>query len=134
MGLINLKTDDMTIAMTLEERIMLAERLPRNGALERMAVVKGIRQKLVGFTTQQMHDYDIVQTGRTFVTGYPDTRINVTFTDDMVKVYASIIKEMSLAGEISEAEATLYQTIATAANALEQAEQEGQQQGEGGEE
>lgn len=117
--------------MTLSERIMLAERLPRNGALEKMAVVKGIRQKLVGFTTQQMHDYDIVQTGGTFVTGYPDTRINVTLTDEMVRVYAQIIRDMSLAGVISEAEASLYKEITDTADALEQAEQESLQEGEG---
>lgn len=121
----------MTIAMTLSERIMLAERLPRNGALEKMAVVKGIRQKLVGFTTQQMHDYDIVQTGSTFVTGFPDQRINVTLTDEMVRVYAQIIRDMSLAGVISEAEASLYKEITDTADALEQAEQESLQEGEG---
>ena len=113
----------MTIAMTLQERILLAERLPRNGALEKMAVVKGIRQKLVGFTTQQMHDYDIVQTGGTFVTGFPDQRINVSLTDDMVRVYASIIRDMSQSGSISEAEATLYQSIVDEANALQQSEE-----------
>ena len=117
--------------MTLSERIMLAERLPRNGALEKMAVVKGIRQKLVGFTTQQMHDYDIVQTGSTFVTGFPDQRINVTLTDEMVRVYAQIIRDMSLAGVISEAEASLYKEITDTADALEQAEQESLQEGEG---
>ena len=121
----------MTTAMTLSERIMLAERLPRNGALEKMAVVKGIRQKLVGFTTQQMHDYDIVQTGSTFVTGFPDQRINVTLTDEMVRVYAQIIRDMSLAGVISEAEASLYKEITDTADALEQAEQESLQEGEG---
>lgn len=118
----------MQISMSLGERIKFAERLPKNGNLAIMAQVKGIRQKLVGFTAAQKTQYLIVEDSTGFHTENPDQRIMVTFTDDMVKVYADIIRSRSAAGTIDEDEATIFEAIVAEAERLVEAEA---QQGEG---
>jgi hypothetical protein len=122
----------MQIPMTLGERIKFAERLPKNGTLHIMNQVKGIRQKLVGFTAQQKTQYLIVEDATGFHTENPDTRIAVTLTDDMIKVYADIIRSRSAAGTIDEDEAIIFETIVAEADRLAEAEAEAQQgDGEG---
>lgn len=122
----------MQISMSLGERIKFAERLPKNGSLNIMAQVKGIRQKLVGFTAAQKTQYLIVEDATGFHTENPDQRIMVTLTDDMVKVYADIIRSRSAAGTIDEDEATIFGTIVAEAERIVQAEAEAQQgDGEG---
>ena len=124
----------MQISMSLGERIKFAERLPKNGNLAIMAQVKGIRQKLVGFTAAQKTQYLIVEDASGFHTESPDQRIMVTLTDDMVKVYADIIRSRSAAGTIDEDEATIFEAIVAEAERLVEAEAEAQQgEGEGGE-
>lgn len=114
--------------MSLGERIKFAERLPKSGSLNIMSQVKGIRQKLVGFTAAQKTQYLIVEDSTGFHTESPDQRIMVTFTDDMVKVYADIIRSRSAAGTIDEDEATIFEAIVAEAERLVEAEA---QQGEG---
>lgn len=122
----------MQISMSLGERIKFAERLPKSGNLAIMAQVKGIRQKLVGFTAAQKTQYLIVEDSTGFHTESPDQRIMVTFTDDMVKVYADIIRSRSAAGTIDEDEATIFEAIVAEAERLAEAEAEAQQgEGEG---
>lgn len=101
----------MQIAMTLAERIRLAEKLPQYGTLQRMKQVKRIRQALVGFTDAQKTQYIIVAVGNTFVTGNPTTRIMVTLDDDMLTTFAAIITEWSAAGTIEESDADICDTI-----------------------
>ena len=118
--------------MSLGERIKFAERLPKNGNLAIMAQVKGIRQKLVGFTAAQKTQYLIVEDATGFHTESPDQRIMVTLTDDMIKVYADIIRSRSAAGTIDEDEATIFEAIVAEAERLAEAEAEAQQgEGEG---
>lgn len=114
--------------MSLGERIKFAERLPQRGELPIMAQVKSIRQKLVGFTAAQKTQYLIVEDSTGFHTENPDQRLMVTFTDDMVKVYADIIRSRSAAGTIDEDEATIFEAIVAEADRLAEAEA---QQGEG---
>lgn len=122
----------MQIPMTLGERIKFAERLPKNGTLHIMNQVKGIRQKLVGFTAQQKTQYLIVEDATGFHTENPDTRIAVTLTDDMIEVYADIIRSRSAAGTIDEDEAIIFETIVAEADRLAEAEaQQGEGEGEG---
>lgn len=120
----------MQIPMTLGERIKFAERLPKNGTLHIMNQVKGIRQKLVGFTAQQKTQYLIVEDATGFHTENPDTRIAVTLTDDMIKVYADIIRSRSAAGTIDEDEAIIFETIVAEADRLAEAEAQ-QSEGDG---
>lgn len=118
--------------MSLGERIKFAERLPQRGELPIMAQVKSIRQKLVGFTAAQKTQYLIVEDSTGFHTENPDQRLMVTFTDDMVKVYADIIRSRSAAGTIDEDEATIFEAIVAEADRLAEAEAEAQQgEGEG---
>lgn len=122
----------MQIPMSLGERIKFAERLPKNGNLAIMAQVKGIRNKLVGFTAAQKTQYLIVEDSTGFHTENPDQRLMVTLTDDMVKVYADIIRSRSAAGTIDEDEATIFEAIVAEAERLAEVEAEAQQgEGEG---
>lgn len=117
--------------MSLGERIKFAERLPKNGTLHIMNQVKGIRQKLVGFTAQQKTQYLIVEDATGFHTENPATRVAVTLTDDMVRVYADIIRNRSAAGTVDEDEAIKFQEIIDEDERLAAAEAQAQQQGEG---
>ena len=121
----------MMISMSLGERIKFAERLPKNGTLQIMNQVKGIRQKLVGFTQAQKTQYLIVEDSTGFHTENPDTRVAVTLTDDMVRVYADIIRNRSAAGTVDEDEAIKFQEIIDEDERLAAAEAQAQQQGEG---
>ena len=121
----------MQISMSLGERIKFAERLPKNGTLQIMNQVKGIRQKLVGFTQAQKTQYLIVEDSTGFHTENPDTRVAVTLTDDMVRVYADIIRNRSAAGTVDEDEAIKFQEIIDEDERLAAAEAQAQQQGEG---
>lgn len=101
----------MQIAMTLAERISLAEKLPQYGTLQRMKQVKRIRQALVGFTDAQKQQNIIVAVGNTFVTGNPTTRIMVTLDSDMLDEMSAMIDEWSAAGQVNESEAELFTTL-----------------------
>jgi len=108
----------MQISMSLQERIIQAEKLPRNGSLDRMVQVKRIKQALVGFTDAQKSQYIIVEYGNTFVTSNGTTWIMVTLDNEMILTWADIINERSINGEIDMSECDIYQTIVEAANSI----------------
>lgn len=108
----------MQIAMTLQDRITQAEKLPKSGELGTMGQVRRIRRALVGFTAGQMQQWTIVAVGDTFVTGNPTTRVMVTLDDDMIRAWAGLIDHWSRMGEVGIDESELYESVKEAADSL----------------
>ena len=113
---------ELKLGITIGERIKQAEKLPKRGSIEYMAKVKSLKNILIGFANAHMINWRIIEYNGTFITALPDTTTSITLDDDMIKIFAEIIKERSLCNDIDIDEADMYQKVLDAYNSIIEAE------------
>lgn len=109
---------ELKLGITIGDRIKQAEKLPNRGSIEYMAKVKSLKNILVGFADAQMINWRIIKYNGTFITALPDTTTSITLNDDMIKIFAEIIKERSMCNDIDIDEADMYQKVLDAYNSI----------------
>lgn len=110
----------MRLNLTIGERIRLAYQLPTTGSLERMDFTRRMRSVLIGFSAQQMTNWNITVIEGTgeFTTDTPNTATQVTVDDDLIVLWAELINEKSILGQVNLEDAKIYSDVTTEAKRL----------------